>query len=137
MGETKVIIDSNVFVAVFLLEDSLHGQATQLVSQLKRQGAIFYAINLVLQESATVLSMRKGMTSARTFYAAVHDFVDQMIPFDERIEKESWNIFLSQTKKGTSFVDCAILASVHHYTIDKIASFDRFYPKEYLVPVVQ
>lgn len=137
MGEAKVIIDSNVFVAVFLLEDSLHIPATQLVSQLKRQGTIFCTINLVLQESATVLSMRKGMTSARTFYASVHDFVDQMVPFDEIVEKESWKIFLSQTKKGTSFVDCAILASARHYQIDKIASFDRFYPKELLIPVVQ
>lgn len=137
MGEAKVIIDSNVFVAVFLLEDSLHSRATQLVSELKRKGAVFYTIDLVLQESATVLSMRKGMTSARTFYASVHDFVDQTVPFDENLEKESWKIFLSQTKKGSSFVDCAVLASVRHYKIDKIASFDRFYPKELLLPVVQ
>lgn len=134
MGEAKVIIDSNVLIAVFLLEDSLHTRATQLVSQLKTQGTVFYTINLVLQESATVLSMRKGMTSARTFYAAVHNFVDQMVPFDEDVEKESWKIFLSETKKGTSFVDCALLASARHYKIDKIASFDRFYPKELLLP---
>lgn len=137
MGEHKVIIDSNVFVAVFLLEDSLHSRATQLVSQLKRTGVVFYTINLVLQESATVLSMRKGMTSARTFYVSVHDFVDQTVPFDESVEKESWKIFLSQTKKGTSFIDCAILAAARHYKIDKIVSFDRFYPKELLLPVVQ
>ncbi|MDP1722868.1 MAG: type II toxin-antitoxin system VapC family toxin [Candidatus Gottesmanbacteria bacterium] len=137
MGEDKVIIDSNVFVAVFLMEDSLHSRATQLVSQLKKQGAVFYTINLVLQESATVLSMRKGMASARTFYAAVHDFVDQVAPFDESVEKESWKVFLSQTKKGTSFVDCAILATARHYNIDKIVSFDRFYPKELLLPVIQ
>ena len=137
MGEVKVIIDSNIFVAVFLLEDSLHTRATHLVSQLKRQGVAFCTINLVLQESATVLSMRKGMPSARAFYAAVHDFVDQVVPFDEIIEKESWKIFLSQSKKGTSFVDCAILASARHYKIDKIASFDRFYPKDLLLPMVQ
>lgn len=137
MGEGKVIIDSNVFIAVFLVEDSLHGRAVQLVSQLKRQGTVFFTINLVLHESATVLSMRRGMTSARTFYASVHDFVDQIVPFDESVEQESWKIFLSQTKKGTSFVDCAILASAHHYKIDKIVSFDRFYPKELLLPVVQ
>ena len=137
MCEAKVIIDSNVFVALFLLEDSLHSRPTQLVSQLKRQGTVFYTINLVLQESATVLSMRKGMPSARAFYASVHDFVDQVVPFDENVERESWKIFLSQTKKGTSFVDCAILASARHYKIDKIASFDRFYPKDLLLPMVQ
>jgi len=137
MGEDKVIIDSNVFVAVFLLEDGLHSRATHLVAELKRQDAVFCTINLVLQETATALSMRKGMTSARTFYASVHDFVDQMLPFDEVVEKESWKEFLSQTKKGTSFVDCALLASLRHYHIGKIASFDRFYPKELLLPVVQ
>lgn len=137
MGETKVMIDSNVFVAVFLLEDALHRRATQLISQLKNQGAIFYTINLVLQETATVLSMRKDMTSARTFYTSVHDFIDQMLPFDESVERDSWNVFLSQTKKGTSFVDCAILAAVGHYQIDKIASFDRFYPKDLLLPMIQ
>ena len=133
MGENKVIIDSNIFVAVFLSEDALHNRATQIVSQLKKQDTLFYTINLVLQESATVLSMRKGMTSARTFYAAVHDFIDQTVPFDDSVEKESWKKFLSQTKKGTSFVDCAILATARHYKIDKIFSFDRFYPKEFLV----
>lgn len=137
MGEYKVIIDSNVLVAVFLMKDSLHSRATLLVSELKRQGAVFYAINLVVQESATVLSMRKDMASVRTFYAGVYDFIDRMVPFDESVEKESWKVFLSQAKKGTSFVDCAILASARHYKIDKIVSFDRFYPKDLLLPVVQ
>lgn len=49
------------------------------------------------------------------------------IHVNEELEDAGWSIFLSQTKKGTSFVDCANLAVIEKYKFDGILSFDGFY----------
>ncbi|MBI5613493.1 type II toxin-antitoxin system VapC family toxin [Candidatus Gottesmanbacteria bacterium] len=130
MGKKKIIVDSNVLVALFLPDDSLHKKATTLVKTLKEQENSFLSINLVLQETSTVLSMRKSMETARIFYAMHESILDSVISVDGELERRSWEVFLVQTKKGSSFVDCAILAAVEKYKLDGIFSFDTFYPKE-------
>ena len=71
-----------------------------------------------------------GMKYAKNFYSSVFRMASEKIIMDEELENESWKIFLSQTKKGTSFVDCANLAVVEKYKLDGILSFDKFYPKD-------
>ena len=50
-------------------------------------------------------------------------------PAEEELDREAWKILKGQTKKGTFFIDCANLAALELYKLDKIASFDTFYPK--------
>ena len=52
---------------------------------------------------------------------------------DEDLETMTWKIFKRQTKKGTSFVDCANMAVIEKYKLDGIITFDEFYPKEMMV----
>ena len=137
MGQKTVIVDSNVLVGLFLPDDALHKKATVLMKSLHDNDYLFAAINLVIQESATVISMRKGMQDARLFYQSLDKVIHRVVPLDDSLEKASWEVFLKQTRKGTSFVDCANLAAMEHYQISKIASFDRFYAKELLLGVVQ
>lgn len=130
MGKTKVIVDSNVFVGLFLPDDTLHARSKKAIVELKKQEAIFYAINLVIQETATVISFRRDMVTSRLFYSSYSKIIDTQINLDDTLEKMSWEIFLKQTKKGTSFVDCANLAVIEYYKLDCILSFDTFYPKK-------
>ena len=48
---------------------------------------------------------------------------------DAILEQLTWDLFLKQSKKGTSFIDCANLTALSYYNFDKIFSFDQFYPK--------
>ena len=124
----KIVIDSNVLVGFIRAEDSLHKKAVELIKKIKKENEI-WVLNLVIQETATVLSMRDGMKSSGIFCDNYRDLVDQEIFLDKDLEDRSWNIFRKQEKKGTSFIDCANLALLEKYKLNGIASFDEFYSK--------
>ena len=129
MGEQKILLDSDFLVAAFRPIDASHERAKSVLELLKKLSPELWLHNLVMQESATVVSHRMGMEDARRFYRLVRDEVHQFFRIDEDLEKLSWELFLKQTKKGASFVDCANLACINHYHLDGILSFDTFYPK--------
>ncbi|MEK7129752.1 MAG: hypothetical protein AAB803_01920 [Patescibacteria group bacterium] len=129
----KALLDANVLVGLYRPTDSSHHDAVTLVSKLKGEGWSFVFTNLLVQEVATVLSMRVGMNLARKFLKDYHDIISEEIFIDEELEQLAWKIFASQEKKGTSFVDCANLAVIEKYRLDGIVSFDMFYPKEFRV----
>lgn len=129
----KALVDANVLVAVYREDDKLHGEAVDLVSRLKEKSWVFVVTNLVLQEIATVLSMRVGMKLARKFLIDYGNMVEEKVFLDEELERQSWRIFEKQEKKGTSFVDCANLAVIEKYKLDGILTFDEFYQKKLVV----
>lgn len=126
----KYLADSDFLVGLFREEDPHHLESIKILEERYIGDTELMAINLVIQESATVLSHRVGMEAVRLFWDKFPKLNMTIIPVDEGLEKESWNIFLKQTKKGCSFVDCANLAVVKKYKLDGILAFDDFYPKE-------
>ncbi|MBI4035158.1 MAG: type II toxin-antitoxin system VapC family toxin [Candidatus Chisholmbacteria bacterium] len=125
----KALLDANVLVGIVRDKDALHEKAVDLVERLKGEYE-FWALNLVIQEVATVVSMRDGMGAAKIFYRGYKNMVDVEISLDEELENLSWKVFVGQEKKGTSFVDCANLAVIERYKLDGILTFDEFYPKD-------
>lgn len=69
MGKKKVIVDSDVLVGLFLPDDALHTRSKKAIYELKKQEAIFYTINLVIQETATVISFRRDIARSKIFYS--------------------------------------------------------------------
>ena len=124
----NTLIDSDCLIAAFIQNDSNHNKAVDLMLKETERGSI-YSLNLVIQESATVLSHKIGMEAAVLFIKKLQSLNLEIIDLDSSIEKEAWEIFLKQTKKGTSFIDCANLATANKYKLEKILSFDRFYKK--------
>lgn len=131
----KIALDSNVLVALYKLDDSTHQKAKEITRRLHDQGDTFLVLNLVVQETATVISIKVGQEEAKDFYRKRDRIIDQEIVLDSDLEELAWNIFVKQAKKGTSFVDCANLAVIEKYKLDGILTFDEFYPKEIRVGV--
>lgn len=129
----KILVDSDFLIANAKKDDPLHKKAKSLARNLNTKNVKFYCLNLVVQEATTVISKRIGMNAAKIFYSQLGKFIRTFIISDENLERKAWQIFLKQTKKGTSFTDCTNLATLKEYNLDKIASFDTFYPKELLV----
>lgn len=130
MTTQKLLLDSDFLVATFRPTDSLHHKAQEVLKKLSHQHIELWAINLVIQESTTVISYKMGMEEAKKFYQLARQEINQLVEIDDALEKTAWEIFLKQTKKGTSFIDCANLACLQTYKLNKILSFDAFYPKE-------
>jgi predicted nucleic acid-binding protein len=128
----KILVDSDFLIANYKIDDSSHSKSKKLAKKLKSEGHRFYCLNIVVQESTTVISKKMGMNDVRKFYSGLENFVDIFIIMDEKLESHTWRLFLKQTKKGSSFVDCANLTTLNEYKLDKIASFDKAYPKKLL-----
>ena len=128
----KILVDSDFLIANFKSNDSNHKKASKLAKKFHNLGYKYYCSNLVQEESATVISKRIGMAEAKTFYNNLDNFIDRFIYFEEKFEKKAWRLFLQQNKKGTSFIDCSNVILAEEYNL-KIASFDKFYDKKFMV----
>lgn len=125
----KFLVDSDFLISFSDPDDSNHKKATGIFKNLEKDRELV-ALNLVFQESTTVVSKKFGMDKARLFYEGINKLINTEIYLDQDSEARAWRVFLKQTKKGTSFVDCANLAVAEKYKLDGILSFDEFYPKE-------
>ena len=110
----KCLVDSDFLISFSSEGDSNHTKSLEIYKKIKDRVELI-ALNLVFQESTTVVSKRFGMLKAKRFYEMINKFIDVKINLNEDLEEEVWKLFLRQTKKGTSFVDCANLAAVEKY----------------------
>lgn len=125
----KYLVDSDFLVALYKPDDTNHAKANEILGNIYQKHELLI-LNLVLQESTTVISKRMGMKYAKSFHNSANKLTNQQISLNEEIEDEAWRLFLRQTKKGASFVDCANLATVRKFKLDGIISFDKFYPAD-------
>ena len=124
----RILADSDFLIAIFRENDALHTQALRLLKKIQKNKAELYISNWVRAEAVTVISFRLGMTEARLFADNLQEGVGALF-VDEVTFHQSWGLFLSQNKKGSSFVDCSNLILLEKFNFDGIASFDKFYPK--------
>lgn len=127
MGQKVVLVDSDILVASFYPDDANHQQAVEAMSGFNQGGVQLGIINLVLQESATVISYRMGMDEARKYFLTYGSVIGRIFSWSDRLEDLAWKLFLEQNKKGTSFVDCVNAVAVAELKLDGILSFDKFY----------
>lgn len=124
----NVLFDSDGLFALYVGSDRHHAKAKKIFSELFEANTnIFFVSNLVLQETATVLSYRFGQNVALDFLGRFQKMPITKIFIGEELEEESWILFQKQNKKGTSFIDCSNLALFESLKMDQIFSFDAFY----------
>src|SRR3989344_1196775 len=115
----KYLVNSDFLIAFSDINDSNHKKASAVFKKIQKTKNLF-ALNLVFQESTTVVCKKFGMEIAKIFYERLGKLIDTVILLDPNLEEMSWELFLKQTKKGTSFIDCANLAALGKYKLDGI-----------------
>lgn len=125
----KYLLDSDFLYGLAVENDPHHATCKKLFPQLQKENAEFVVLNLVVQETATVISKKQSQKKSLEFLDIFRKLPFELILLNLEIETASWKVFEKQTKKGTSFIDCANLAVVEKYKLDGILSFDEFYPK--------
>lgn len=123
----KVLFDSDALFAIYVSSDANHKKAISKLIEIEEQSARFYVTSLVLQETATVLSYKVNQKVAKDFLDSYQHIDPITIRLSIENEQNAWNIFKQQTKKGSSFIDCANIAIYQEFELDKIFTFDKFY----------
>lgn len=125
----KLLIDSDALFGLFVPTDPHHVRAKSVYIREIEKGTRLTVLNLVIQETATVLSHKVNQRLAVDFIDKFRELDIPILTVDEDLALTAWKIFRAQTKKGTSFVDCANMAVIGKYKLDGIITFDEFYPK--------
>ena len=132
-ADLNLLVDSDYLVGAFRVGDPHQEESTKGLERAGRKNCRLSVLNLVLQETTTVLSHRVNMNAVRLFWENHGKLRLNIILVEPELEALAWKVFLKQTKKGTSFVDCANLAAIEKFHLDGILSFDKFYPKKLLI----
>ncbi len=131
-AEYHVLVDSDAFVGRFYPQDAHHAHSRRVFNALRAERRRLVTTNLVVFETATVLSHRTGQAAARRF---IEDFIRQgkidVIFITEDLQEEAIDLFLEQDKKGTSVVDCANVAVMRRFRIPMLFSFDKAYTRQF------
>ena len=115
-----IVLDSNVWIALFDADDSLHRRAQRMVSELKEPVVL---PEYVILEVATVLSQKAGKSFADLFLQKV--FANRgirVIASSQQFLEEVVQFYLSQTKERLSFVDYTLVFLSRRM---KVLTFDK------------
>ena len=122
----KFLVDTDYLFGIAVSDDPHHEQAKRIADRVRADS--LYITNVVYYEIATVLSYKANQQVAKEFIQKVKNGVISIVRVEGVLEEKAWDVFMKQTKKGISFVDCANLAVIEYYNLDGILSFDGFYP---------
>jgi len=126
----KIFVDSNVLVALYRLDDSLHQQAVQLAADLDKLKPLYVTNNYCINEALTILLLRTkslevSIRLGQLAYEKINPWF-KVLQVDKHIQKEAWDLFQQQKPNDQiSFADCTIIAQVRDQNITQITSFDR------------
>ena len=126
-----IFVDADAFVALTKEDDSNHERSRQTFGRLADSPVTFITSNYVFSEVITVLSQRVNHQAAVAFIqnmkSADNIFLIERI--NNEVEDKALEIFIEQTSKNVSFVDCTNIALIQEKQLDGIFSFDEDYKK--------
>lgn len=129
-NEPKILVDSDAFVGQYFEKDVHFKEATKLFDKLEEKETILLTTNMVVAETATVLSHRSGQALARIYLEDIVDSAFPVLHVAEKLHQQAIDIFKVQASRGTSMTDCANVAVMKRFEISTIFSFDKFYGKQ-------
>lgn len=124
-----ILVDTDVLVAGVKDDDAHHSRVKDIFHALERRPVIFLTSNYVFSEALTVVSQRinheTAITLGKTIQSPQSPF--QMKWITEELAERAFKIFMQQTSKNVSFVDCTNMALLDYFKMDYIFSFDQAY----------
>lgn len=130
-----VFIDSDAFIALLITSDDQHLKSVEGFAKIKQERLTAITSDLVISEASSVLSRRFDLRYAKQFLESVQDLM--YVTFDPQDRQDTIQLFSSQSKQNTSFVDMSNIVLMRRYLIPKIFSFDRVYMHDFdLSPLV-
>lgn len=126
-SRVDMLVDSDALISLIVEADVHAGRASAAFQQFGREGKRLAATNLVVTETAAMLSRRVSYHLACRFL----EFIDQgdipLIYIDKAFQEATHQLFLAQNREKTSPIDCANVVVAQYFGIQAIFGFDAFY----------
>ena len=124
-----ILCDTDFLIALLVENESNHKLAKDILNNNIETNFIYS--NLTEYELLTVLSRKFDQNVAVQIYTLFKETFENRFDFDVAYEEEIINCYKNSKNKNQSFFDIACLITAEKLNY-KIASFDKFYPKELL-----
>lgn len=119
MAETAYLIDSSVFIAFYIKDDSCHQEAVELLSEIDSGTMLLHTY--VIQEVVTVLTYKANLKLANQFISDVENANNvSILPADVVRDIHSFQ----SLGKRVSFTDSTLLATATQYRLP-LVTFDK------------
>lgn len=127
----KTILCDTDFLIALLVENEPNNSTAQQILKNNIDSDFLYS-NLTEYELLTVLSRKLDQVTAIKVYELFKTTFENRFDFNISYEAEIIDFYKNSKNKNQSFFDiaCLITAQKNDY---RIASFDKFYPREILV----
>ena len=120
-----VFVDSNYFIALFNVSDTLHAEASALAEAMVNRDIRLYISNYIILEVLTVLSQRIGKEAAKVAADNLTDTEQiRTVHITEELHDRSLEIFRNIDSKNVSLVDCSVLAVLNYAGVKQLLTFD-------------
>lgn len=125
-SKTKILVDSNFYIAINNPYDSNYNRALKLSTQIQKENPIPIISSYIFSEVVTVVSQRVGRIFAINTGNSLIESLDlEFVIPNNALEKEAWRIFCNIEKKNFSFADAMSLALIKQMKIKKFLTFDK------------
>lgn len=122
----KAFVDTSFYISLLRKDDSNHERAKKILLSFKDKPLILYTSHYIIDEVATVISMRVEKEVALRFLQSVQeDDFPLILCVDDFVRQEAYRIFSHARTKNISMVDCYSAALMRQEGIKTCFSFDK------------
>ncbi len=122
----KVLVDANIFAALYNKDDTLHKPASERWAELKQQRVLLHTTDLVINEALTTLRRRAGKQPAVELGRIIFHQTQilKIVRMTPTLKQRAFKLFQEVDIKDFSFTDAALIALKEQYGF-QIESFDE------------
>jgi len=125
-----VFIDASFLIALFNKDDKFHQKAKRTSQQLKEEKIRPVTSNIVLAETINVIFRLQGPIQAKRFYSVFKRTKIEEFFVPREVFVKAYSLLWQQRKKGLNFFDCLHLATMKHFKIKAMVTFDGEFAKQ-------
>jgi hypothetical protein len=121
----KTFIDTSAWAACFDRGDLDHAAARRTWKRLRRDPALLFTSDYVLDETITLLRRRAGYAAARRAGEALLDpRAVTLVNVEQATFRRAWELHAKYADHALSFTDCTTVALVQLGIADTVFTFD-------------
>ena len=126
----KIFVDACFYISLLRKDDTNHSKAIDFLNNLNKAQVSLYTSYFIIDETATVLSMRVTKQEADLFLETTQqeDF-PIILDFDHIARAKSYKLFSSVQNKNISMVDCHSAILMKNNAIKHCLTFDKHFKK--------
>jgi predicted nucleic acid-binding protein len=125
----KILIDSDIFVALANKKDNGHGWSKKMMNKIGAGNFLLYLTSFSYGEVLTVASQKLCHDAFLLLADKIEKGNFVMIDVDEKLRLEGLKWFAKQKSKNSRFTDCVNMAVMEKYGIRRVFSRDKHYKK--------